>query len=567
MNAPDPGNTPLMPEDSLEDPELGFGDEQELTLEPQVHDVTINVESEPEESEDLSAQPEPMNLTADANVPLDVEPDADLSSTVEFTENSPSLDSEEKRELDAKAASDEQDELQLELKSLKAELQGLQDERAALLEKNRDLQDKLESAAPSGELSRMQAQLNEAKKHHADAEAEVKRLKAELQTAQQHAEKLESENSDAADAVPDDTKKELNFMDAQIKALQTENTQLKSALKEAQGAENRTEHAHDQLGRKVEELESEVKDLRKELELGTKKLDAKIKENEEIGRELAVAKKELADGRDASDEVERKSRELDDRKAELDAVTKALAEAKAEIERLAPMEEEVKRVESLEDRITDLQESLVAKEKDVAELQEKLDSEAARSYRLSQRRIPALNAELEQSQESARELERKLQKAELKANTFEEQAKELENKLADLQRALQGAKARAQDTAIVQAGDIDSRQLVSDEVRRLTNRLQEVEQERGRLFESLKKLGELHKSELMQHSSRADRLEQESDERYEDLLKQRTQLRVLKERILGMLKLAEDLTNTVQGQRQPLLEALRKLADVPPDTN
>ncbi|MCB9895784.1 MAG: hypothetical protein H6839_15160 [Planctomycetes bacterium] len=564
MNAPDPGNAPLMPEDSLDDPELGFGDEQELTLEPQVHDVTINVEPEPES---LSNEPEPMDLTTDANVPLDVEPDADLSNTVEFTDNAPSLDSEDKREIDAKAGEDDQGELQLEIKSLKAELQGLQDERAALLEKNRDLQDKLESAAPSGELSRMQAQLNEAKKHHADAEAEIRRLKAEVQEAVRRAEELEARNSDAAEAVPDDTRKELDLMDAQIKALQTENTQLKSALKEAQGAESRTEHAHDQLGRKVEELELEVKDLRQELELGSKKLDAKIKENEEIGRELAVARKELADGRDASDEVERKSRELDDRKAELDAVTKALAESRAEVERLAPMEAEVKRVESLEDRITDLQEALVAKEKDVAELQEKLDSEAARSYRLSQRRIPALNAELEQSQESARELERKLQKAELKANTFEEQVKELEGKLEDLQRALKGAKARAQDTAIVQAGDVDSSQLVGDEVRRLTNRLHEVEEERGRLFDTLKKLGELHRSELKQHSSRADRLEQESDERYEDLLKQRTQMRVLKERISGMLKLAEDLTNTVQGQRQPLLEALRKLADVPPDTN
>jgi chromosome segregation ATPase len=356
-------------------------------------------------------------------------------------------------------------------------------------------------------------------------------------------------------------------MDAQIKALQTENTQLKSALKEAQGAESRTEHAHDALGRKVTELEQEVKDLRSELELGSKKLDAKIRENESIGRELAVAKKELADGRDASDEVERKSRELDDRRAELDAVTKALAEAREEIERLSSMEDEVKRVESLEDRITDLQEAMVAKERDVAQLQEKLDSEAARSYRLSQRRIPTLNAELEQAQESARELERKLQKADLKAGTFEEKAKELEDKLNDRQRALHGAKARAQDTAIVQAGDVDSSQLVSDEVRRLTNRLREVEEERGKLFDTLKKLSELHKSELTQHSLRADRLEQESDERYEDLLKQRTHMRVLRERILGMLKLAEDLTNTAQGQRQPLLEALRKLADVPPDTN
>ena len=555
MNMPDPGNTPLMPEDSLDDPELGFGDEQELTLEPPVHDVNISLDTEPD--------PEPMDLTADANVPLDVEPDADLGNTVEFTENMPSLDNEDQKEPDP----DAEDELQLEIKSLRAELQGLQDERVALLEKNRDLSDQVEAAAPSGELSRMQGQLNEARKHHSEAEAEIKRLKTDLEQATGLIERLEADKQDAADSVPDDTRQELDLMDAQIKALQTENTQLKSALKEAQGAENRTEHAHDQLGRKVEDLERDIKLLRKELEEAAAKLDGKIKENEALGRELAVAKKELADGRDAREEVERKGGELSDRQAELDAVTKALAEARLEIERLAPMEDEVKRVESLEDRITDLQESLVSKEKDVAQLQEKLDSEAARSYRLSQRRIPSLNAELEQSQENARELERKLQKAELKANTFEEQARELEDKLSDMQRALQGAKARAQDTAIVQPGDVDSRQLVSDEVRRLTNRLHEVEEERGRLFDTLKKLGEMHKTELQQHAARGDRLEQESDERYEDLLKQRTRMRVMRERILGMLQLAEDLTNTAQGQRQPLLEALRKLADVPPDTN
>jgi hypothetical protein len=136
-----------------------------------------------------------------------------------------------------------------------------------------------------------------------------------------------------------------------------------------------------------------------------------------------------------------------------------------------------------------------------------------------------------------------------------------------MQRALQGAKARAQDTAIVQAGDVDARQLVGDEVRRLTNRLREVEEERGRLFDTLRKLGDAHKAELELHSGRAEKLELEADQRYESLLKQRTQMRVLKERISGMLKLAEDLNATVSGQRQPLLEALRKLADVPPDTN
>ena len=41
---------PLMPEDSLEDPELGFGDEEELQAEPMapvVHDTNIAFDDEP----------------------------------------------------------------------------------------------------------------------------------------------------------------------------------------------------------------------------------------------------------------------------------------------------------------------------------------------------------------------------------------------------------------------------------------------------------------------------------------------------------------------------------------
>jgi chromosome segregation ATPase len=545
-------NDPFMSEDSLDDPELGFG-EEELVMEPVIHDVRV--------------KPEPEALSMDANVPLDVEPDADLGSTVEFTDNSPSLESAAADD-DIDIGDDfDEEESQLELQSLRAELQGLKDEHQALIEKNRELTERVEAAAPSGELSRLEGQLSEARKHHRQAEEELKALKRALEQAQAKASQLEEQAVDAAATVPDDTQRELDLMDAQIKALQTENTQLKEALKEAQGAESRTEHAHDELGRRVGELEDEIEGLRAELEEGRGKLDAKIKENENLGRELAVARKAVADQRDATDDVERKGRELDDRRAELETLTKALADAKAEIERLAPFEKEVARVEGLEDRITALQETLVTKEKECAELQEKLDSEAARSYRLSQRRIPALNSEIESMQENSRELERKLQKADLKANKFEEQAKELETKLGDMQRALQGAKARAQDTAIVQAGDTDARALVGDEVRRLANRIHELEEERGRLLDSLRKVGDGHKSELQKHASRGDRLEQESDQRYEDLLKQRTQMRVLRERMNGMLKLAEDLNATAHGQRQPLLEALRKLADVPPDTN
>lgn len=99
---------------------------------------------------------------------------------------------------------------------------------------------------------------------------------------------------------------------------------------------------------------------------------------------------------------------------------------------------EALRVPALEDRAAALQEQLSARERDVAELQEKLDTEAARSYRLSQRRIPALNKEIEDAQEANRELERKLQKAELRNQTLDDQARELKDKVADLERALSG---------------------------------------------------------------------------------------------------------------------------------
>src|SRR5690606_39067954 len=154
--------------------------------------------------------------------------------------------------------------------------------------------------------------------------------------------------------------------------------------------------------------------------------------------------------------------------------------------------------------ISEFQEALVAKEKESAEMQEKLDSEAARSYRLSQRRIPMLNAELEQAQESNRELERKLQQAELRANTFEERARELEDQQSELQRALQAAKARAQDTAIIQQGDTKPEALVEDEVRRLTNRMRDLEAERVALQADLRKVSDAQRAELERHSTRAD---------------------------------------------------------------
>lgn len=541
----------LMPDESLADPEMGFG-EPELTMEPvaadpppaSVRDVAIRL-----------PEPEPIALVEDADVPLDVEPDLgpDLSVEAEEIEAAP-------------PSSPEPDRLRVELSSSRTERDSLRDESHDLQQRVDELQARLQQAPPAGEVSRLNAQLAEARGRHTAAEAEIARLGAELETARAVAQAAQAHA--AAEPVTDMVeRRELEVTEAQLNALQAENTQLRDALAEAQGAESRTEHAHDELRRKLAELEAENAGLRAEVEQARAALDARLADLEQAGRELALARKDLADQRDAAAAVAERTAALDAQKAELEAALAALAESRSQVAALQEGAGEALRVPALEDRAAALQEQLSARERDVAELQEKLDTEAARSYRLSQRRIPALNKEIEDAQEANRELERKLQKAELRNQTLDDQARELKDKVADLERALSGAKARAQDTQIIATGDVDARSLVDDELRRTANRLRDVESERARIAESLRRLGEAHGSELSRHMARAERLEQESEQRQEALLAQRTQLRVMRDRVQNMLQVAEDLSQAKDGQRKILLETLRKLADFPGDKN
>ncbi|MBX3460294.1 MAG: hypothetical protein KF696_10105 [Planctomycetes bacterium] len=542
----------LMPDDAFGDPELGFGEDDlvALPLDAPVHDVQVDVDVEPS------------TLAEDANVPLDVEPDPVIPESEVFTDAAPSLDDEQEdaevEDVDARQT--------IEMQAVRAELQGIADERDQLAARVRELTDKLEAAAPAGEITRLEAALAEAREFRRQAEEQASALRRENADLHERLVQAEAAALPPAEPEPDEASRD-DLVQAQLTALQSENAQLKEALKEAQAAEARAELAHDELRREIEGLQQQLTSAELRLEEGADAAARMRAESEELGRELALARKQVADVRDAGAAVERGAKELDDRRAELDQLARALADARTEVERLTPFEKEAERVIALEDRITELQQQLLAREKEAAEAQEKLDTEAARSYRLSQRRIPALNKEIEDAQEHNRELERKLQKAELKANTFEDQVRELTEKLGDLERALQGAKARAQDTAIIQPQDADANALVSDEVRRLTNRLREVEAERTRLTERVKMIDAGQKDELKRLSERADRLETESDERFDNLLKQRTQLRVLRERINGMLRLAEDLGKADRDMGKTLLDAIKKLADLPPDIN
>jgi DNA repair exonuclease SbcCD ATPase subunit len=558
MSGPD---KPLIPEDSLQDPDLDFGEEEELSLEPMLHEPEAPDDDQPnaipELVDDSFDDTDAMTLAEDANVPLDVEPDPDLPVGTGFEEEI-SAEQPPPGELDS---------LRREAAALRAELDTVRQERARSKAVTRRLEQKLETSAPPTELARLEAAVTEAKARAKEAEDEASRLKRELKELSARAETAEAELGEQSQRVPEGAQRELDLLNEKIRALEAENTELKDSLNEIQQAEDRTGQAQETLGRKVTELTEQLRAAESAADEARAEAEGLLKENEALNRELDQSRVELADTRGASDSFEINLKELDDRQAEAATLAESLAQAQQEVQRLQEYEREAQRVEALEDRITELQESLLDKEKEAAEVQEKLDTEAARSYRLSQRRIPALNRELEETQEHTRELERRVQKAELKAETYEGKVKELTDQVADLERALQGAKARAQDTAVIAPGDSNAAELVADEMRRLTNRVREVEAERANLAETFRKIDDGRRTELTKLEARAERIERESDERYESMLKQRTELRVLRERIAGMLRLAEDLSKADHNQGGTLMKAIRKLAEAAGEEN
>jgi chromosome segregation ATPase len=339
-------------------------------------------------------------------------------------------------------------------------------------------------------------------------------------------------------------KAQLDAAEQQVSALQAEVSRLKRDVVEARKAAPAASGD--------EALKREIAELREEVVTAHQLVEAKLAEIEQITHDLVAARAELAD----------RARAAESRTADMQALQQQLAEA---VQRAEQNAAEAGRVPALEDRITAMQEQFNAKDNEVAELQEKLDTEAARSYRLSQRRIPALNKEIEDAQENAREMERKLQKAELRSQTLDDQATELRARVADLESALAGAKARAQDTQIVAPADMDSRAVAEDELRRAASRLREVEAERSQLAESLRRIGDAHGLELGRHSTRADKLEKDAEQRLQELLGQRAALRNMRERVQNMLHVAEDLASARDSQRKVLIDALRKLAELPPE--
>lgn len=575
---PDTDNQGLSPEDSLLDPDLGFSDiEMDIMSDlegPAVHDVSIQPENEPP------------TLSEDANVPLDVEPDPEIHSDNGFEpelsmSNNLFSDDEElaaKTEVEvateainhqAAQAKKQTQRLTVEKQGLSAELESIREENSLLRRQLAQATDATAALPQEAEFQATKEALVEAKNQCNAAEEQAKSLRAELESMRAESAQDKAELDAIKASQPDeDEQKKIDLMDAQIGSIQAENVQLQEAMKEAQQAESRTEHAHDQL-------DLSVKDLRQKLDLESASLaeskteiEVVVTANEELSRKLAVAEKELADNRDVTADVDRKSAEFADHNAELERVTKALSGAVADNEKLKGVQAEIDSLKGVTEELSVLKAELEEKSKRVANLQEKLDTEAARSYRLSQRRIPALNTELENSHEAVRELEAKLQKSELKSRTLDERFQDEKTRTSNLQRALEGAKARAHDTQMISApsnspDNQDTTQLAEDELRRVTNRLHEVESERSQFADRFQEVTQAHSSDLAKTSARADRLEVESADRFETLLSQRTDLRLLREKVTGLIKLAEELSNSVANERGVIMSSMRKIAVLP----
>jgi DNA repair exonuclease SbcCD ATPase subunit len=206
---------------------------------------------------------------------------------------------------------------------------------------------------------------------------------------------------------------------------------------------------------------------------------------------------------------------------------------------------EAGRIPELEGRIHDLQEALLHREREARELQEKLDTEAARSYRLAHRRIPALNREIENAQQQLRELQRRLAKAELRAETEQTRANELEAALKQ-----QGAKRP------VQLAD-------EEELKLLRARVEVLDQERAQLADALAQGAREHREAVAGWLARIERLEAGTQARASETFTLRARLRALRGRLERVHELTRELTELAPGAPAALIEGIARLCDAP----
>ncbi|MBP9890602.1 MAG: hypothetical protein KBG84_01750 [Planctomycetes bacterium] len=526
----------------------GFGEMTPMAPEPiSVRDVPIN----------------PDSLSEDSDAPLEMQPDVDIENNNEDESSQQTLASEDEVEdLVAKAQENEALRVAMTAKigELTVALRQATDEAQRAGEKVRELSQQLQKAAPAGEVTRLRNEVQAALSARSMAEEDVQAAHNEVELARAEVARLHARVVEL----------ESEITPPVMTADEQEEARLRAALEEAQGAISRVEHANEELSRKAKEAEARVAEQRRAAEDAREQSEQKAARIEQLERELALAKNELGMLGDQAADVVRRSREIDDRKAELDRVTMALAESQMRLAEAKGIAEGAEaRIKEAEARAAAAEEKTAADKKRAADLEreakearERLDTEAARSFRLSQRRIPSLQNEIAAEHAQNMELRRKIEKIEAEKRVIAEQQKESAAKADELERALAAAKARMSDTEIIRAGASPSAAALADEeIARLAARVKASDEERKRQGDMLERMEQSRKEEMRAYEQRLAQVNAQADEKLEQLLAMRKQARALASRLAQAMKLAELLADARSAQeKQPLLERIAEIA-------
>lgn len=526
----------------------GFGEMTPMAPEPiSVRDVPIN----------------PDSLSEDSDAPLEMQPDVDIENNNEDESSQQTLASEDEVEdLVAKAQENEALRVAMTAKigELTVALRQATDEAQRAGEKVRELSQQLQKAAPAGEVTRLRNEVQAALSARSMAEEDVQAAHNEVELARAEVARLHARVVEL----------ESEITPPVMTADEQEEARLRAALEEAQGAISRVEHANEELSRKAKEAEARVAEQRRAAEDAREQSEQKAARIEQLERELALAKNELGMLGDQAADVVRRSREIDDRKAELDRVTMALAESQMRLAEAKGIAEGAEaRIKEAEARAAAAEEKTTADKKRTADLEreakearERLDTEAARSFRLSQRRIPSLQNEIAAEHAQNMELRRKIEKIEAEKRVIAEQQKESAAKADELERALAAAKARMSDTEIIRAGASPSAAALADEeIARLAARVKASDEERKRQGDMLERMEQSRKEEMRAYEQRLAQVNAQADEKLEQLLAMRKQARALASRLAQAMKLAELLADARSAQeKQPLLERIAEIA-------
>lgn len=539
-------------------PEAAFNND--LSFDDGFGEMTPLAEPEPISVRDVPINPE--TLPEDADAPLEMQPDVDIENSDDESRESTLASEEEAQDLMARAQESEalRAAMTVKIGELTVQLRQAHDEAARASEKVRELTQQLQKAPAAGEVTRLRNEVQAALSARSLAEEDVQAAHNEVEIARAEIARLHAHvvEMESAQTPPVPT------------ANEEEEARLRAALEEAQGAIARVEHANEELSRRLKDAEQRSAEQRKQAEGARAEIEQKVSSIEQLQRELALAKNELAQMGDQAADVVRRGREIDDRKAELDRVTMALANAQMELAQARGVADGAEaRIKQAEERAAAAEAAAAADKKratdldrEAKEARERLDTEAARSFRLSQRRIPALQNEIAAEHAQNMELRRKIEKIEAEKRVIAEQQQEAQAKAEELERALAAAKARMSDTEIIRAGSAPTAAALADEeIARLAARAKAAEEERKRLADLLERMETGRKEEMRAYEQRLAQVNTQADEKLEQAIAARKQARELAVKLGQAMKLAELLAGARgEGERKPLMEKIAELS-------